>query len=64
MARLLVAVVGWAARHLLMLALIVAVLVVGTVVLGQWRALHVTGAHLGDLARSAEAIVQSGAVVC
>ncbi len=61
MARLLVAVVGWAARHLLMLALIVAVLVVGTVVLGQWRALHVTGAHLGDLARSAEAIVQSGA---
>lgn len=60
MARLLLAVVGWVTRHLLMLVLIVAVLVAGTVVVGQWRALAVAGNQAGDLARSAEAIVQSG----
>ena len=60
MARLLVAVVGWITRHLLMFGLIMAVLVAGTVVLGQWRALAVTGSQSGDLARSAQAIVQSG----
>ena len=52
--------VGWVTRHLLMFVLIVAVLVAGTVVLGQWRALSVAGSHVGDLARSAQAIVQSG----
>jgi hypothetical protein len=60
MARLLVAVVGWVTRHVLMLVLIVAVLVAGTVVLGQWRALAVADGQAGDLAGSAEAIVQSG----
>lgn len=62
MGRLLKALLAWALRHLLLLALLMVLLVAVPLVLSQWRALAAAQLRAGELAGSAAAIAQRGAL--